>query len=227
MKIFLGRYTNPVTTKSIAKRVIFWKDEDSKEVENLSSFLRYGMSKKSYKKLIKKLEKDANIVEETHPENDNLISFNFDDMLKVFEIQDSIPTTKLQKLLEFINRKIDKIEYVHVDNYDTWNADQTLAKIILPVLKKFKQLNQGGPKVDFEDVPEYLIPFKSQTSDDPSDSLYVDLYYHDRWDYVLDTMIYAFNAIAKDLDEHDDYYEPESIKEGLRLFGKYFQNLWN
>ena len=107
MKIFLGRYTNTVTTKSIAKRVIFWKDEDSKEVENLSSFLRYGMSKKSYKKLIKKLEKDANIVEETHPENDNLISFNFDDMLKVFEIQDSIPTTKLQNLLEFINRKID------------------------------------------------------------------------------------------------------------------------
>ena len=46
MKIFLGRYTNTVTTKSIAKRVIFWKDEDSKEVENLSSFLNKVRLKK-------------------------------------------------------------------------------------------------------------------------------------------------------------------------------------
>jgi hypothetical protein len=39
-------------------------------------------------------------------------------------------------------------------------------------------------------------------------------------------MIYAFSVINNiELDEDDEYYKKE-IDEGLRLFGKYFRNLW-
>ena len=102
--------------------------------------------------------------------------------------------------------------------------DHSLAKIIHPMLLKLKETKQGSPNVDLEDVPEYLRPSDSQYNYYEEGKL--DVYFHDRWDYVVDTMIYAFNAISKQLDEGDDYYEPETIKEGLRLFGKYYQDLW-
>ena len=39
-------------------------------------------------------------------------------------------------------------------------------------------------------------------------------------------MIYAFNILSStETDEDDEYYKTE-INEGLRLFGKYFRNLW-
>jgi hypothetical protein len=119
---------------------------------------------------------------------------------------------------------LKRIEFVHIDKYDVWNMDQTLAKIIHPMLVRLKETKQGSPNIDLEDVPDYLKPSDSQYSYYEEGKL--DVYYHDRWDYVIDTMIYAFNAISKQLDEDDDYYEPETIKEGLRLFGKYYQNLW-
>jgi hypothetical protein len=134
------------------------------------------------------------------------------------------PSTKLNDFCEWLHTKLKRIEFVHIDKYDVWNMDQTLAKIIHPMLVRLKETKQGSPNIDLEDVPDYLKPSDSQYSYYEEGKL--DVYYHDRWDYVIDTMIYAFNAISKQLDEDDDYYEPETIKEGLRLFGKYYQNLW-
>ena len=37
---------------------------------------------------------------------------------------------------------------VQVDEQDLWNADRTLALIILPVLKGIKEDKQGAPPVD-------------------------------------------------------------------------------
>ena len=45
---------------------------------------------------------------------------------------------------------------VRIDNYDVWNMDVTLAQIILPMLKRLKEVKHGAPKVDNEDVPEHL-----------------------------------------------------------------------
>ena len=142
----------------------------------------------------------------------------------MLENENKKPSTKLNDFCEWVYSKLKRIEFVHIDKYDTWNMDHSLAKIIHPMLLKLKETKQGSPNVDLEDVPEYLRPSDSQYNYYEEGKL--DVYFHDRWDYVVDTMIYAFNAISKQLDEGDDYYEPETIKEGLRLFGKYYQDLW-
>ena len=55
----------------------------------------------------------------------------------------------LQRVLDFIRPKIN---YVKIDEYDTWNMDGTLADIILPMLKQIKESKHGSPNVDGEVV---------------------------------------------------------------------------
>jgi hypothetical protein len=51
---------------------------------------------------------------------------------------------------------------------------------------------------------------------------------HARWDYVLNEMIWAHEQIVADIDwelemNHD---WSQRLKNGLNLFGKYYQSLW-
>jgi len=133
------------------------------------------------------------------------------------------------------NPKKDRKIKVKIHDYDIWNTDVTLAIVILPLLKANKELKRGSGYVDDEDVSEEF------RSNDQA-----------RWEYVLDEMIWAFDAIlnptvdfwvtkpdenelAKGIEayinsgEYDDEaaktYE-DRIDNGCRLFGKYFRNLW-
>lgn len=208
MKVYLSKYIDYIGPYQIAEKLLFWKDKNSSEVNDLGHFLKHGY-------ILSEEEKKE------EDERNFSLFFTFTDFL---ENENKKPSTKLNDLCEWVYSKLKRIEFVHIDKYDVWNMDQTLAKIIHPMLVRLKETKQGSPNVDLEDVPEYLRPSPSQYNYYEEDKL--DDYYHDRWDYVVDTMIYSFNAIAKQLDEDDDYYEPETIKEGLRLFGKYYQNLW-
>lgn len=105
---------------------------------------------------------------------------------------------------------------VRIDDYDIWSMDETLALIILPMLKKLKEHNYGSSTVDNEDVSEDL-------------RIDGDDLHPKRWDYVLDEMIWAFERKVE-----NDYLYDESYKErqkrmnnGFRLFGKYYEALWN
>ena len=208
MKIFLGNYKDYIGPYQLAQKLLFWKDKNSSQVNDLGHFFKHGYVLSE---------------EEKREENERNFSsfFTFMDFL---ENENKKPSTKLNDFCEWLYTKLKRVEFVHIDKYDVWNMDETLAKIIHPMLVRLKETKQGSPKVDLEDVPEYLRPSDSQYNYYEEGKL--DDYYHDRWDYVIDTMIYAFNAISKQLDEGDDYYEPETIKEGLRLFGKYYQDLW-
>ena len=208
MKIFLSNYIDYIGPYQLAQKLLFWKDKNSSQVNDLGHFLKHGyvLSEEEKKK---------------EDERNFSLFFTFTDFL---ENENKKPSTKLNDLCEWVYSKLKRIEFVSIDKYDVWNMDQTLAKIIHPMLVQLKETKQGSPKIDLEDVPEYLRPSDSQYNYYEEGKL--DVYFHDRWDYVVDTMIYAFNAIAKQLDEGDDYYEPETIKEGLRLFGKYYQDLW-
>ncbi len=208
MKIFLSNYIDYIGPYQLAQKLLFWKDKDSSQVNDLGHFLKHGYVQSEEQK---KEEDERNFS----------LFFTFTDFL---ENDNNKPSTKLNDFCEWLYTKLKRVEFVSVDKYDVWNMDQTLAKIIHPMLVRLKETKQGSPNVDLEDVPEYLRPSDSQYNYYEEGEL--DVYFHDRWDYVVDTMIYAFNAIAKQLDEDDDYYEPETIKEGLRLFGKYYQDLW-
>lgn len=208
MKIFLGNYNDYIGPYQLAQKLLFWKDKNSSQVNDLGHFLKHGYV----------------LSEEEKKEEDERNFSSFFTFIDFLENENKKPSTKLNDFCEWVYSKLKRIEFVHIDKYDTWNMDHTLAKIIHPMLLKLKETKQGSPNVDLEDVPEYLRPSDSQYNYYEEGKL--DVYFHDRWDYVVDTMIYAFNAISKQLDEGDDYYEPETIKEGLRLFGKYYQDLW-
>jgi hypothetical protein len=127
--------------------------------------------------------------------------------------------------------------------------DHTLAHIILPMLRQLKATQQGSGQVDPEDVPEHLRPTKPAG---PNNG-YTDNTVHERWAWVMDEMIWAFEQMLKDNDEHS-FYDHSGVdntaslqqqigqikmdRDGLaahqarkqnafRLFGKYYQSLWD
>jgi hypothetical protein len=84
---------------------------------------------------------------------------------------------------------------VRVDNYDVWNADATLALVIYPVLVKLKERKQGSPIVDDIDVPANM--WDSETEDTQIE---------ERWNWVLNEMIWAFEQYTKD-DRGEDMFD--------------------
>ena len=124
---------------------------------------------------------------------------------------------------------------VHIDDFDTWSMDHTLAYIIEPMLKQLKFTTHGAPYVDPEDVPADLRPTKKELT------LYTktgdcDPKFFERWDWVLDEMIFAFESKHNDWEEQ--FYTPDvdwvertkyqdRITHGFKLFGKYYENLWD
>jgi len=126
---------------------------------------------------------------------------------------------------------------VHIDDFDTWSMDHTLAYIIEPMLKQLKLTKHGAPIVDNKDVPKELRATKKQL-DAYGKNGDVDPKHFERWDWILDEMIHAFEQKNKD-DWMAPYYEynkwdtdavkveQERISNGFRLFGKYFESLWD
>lgn len=121
----------------------------------------------------------------------------------------------------------DQAKYIKIDKWDTWSIDHTLADIVLPMLIQLRETSQGAPFVNPEDVPEFLKP-----SHKPKDD--VDNTHFDRWNWVMGEMIYAFDSKAnKDdvmvrfTDMREARHEQDRISNGFRLFGKYYENLWD
>ena len=148
------------------------------------------------------------------------------------------------------DRRTQKVR-VRIDRWDTWSMDHTLAPIILPMLKQLKETKHGAPWVAVADVPKELRPTKKDINAYNKDGSTDDKFFK-RWDYVLDEMIWAFEQKNRDHWE-DDYYGPYIESEdkrklfgrfewiddegrqkhqtrmtnGFRLFGKYYENLWD
>ena len=62
--------------------------------------------------------------------------------------------SRLTKLCEWIQSKKKRTEWVHIDNYDVWSMDHTLALIILPMLTKLQKQKHGYGMIDDKDVPK-------------------------------------------------------------------------
>ena len=120
---------------------------------------------------------------------------------------------------------------VNLDPWDTWSIDHTLSYILVPLLIQLRDTQMGAPLVHNEDVPEELWSaddsWKSTGETDP--------HWFDRWNYVLNEMIFAMSAIRDD-NEHELFSDYRSqayqdylarVQNGCVLFGKYFQNLWD
>jgi len=155
----------------------------------------------------------------------------------------------LAKVLDFIH---PRIEYIKLDRWDTWSFDNTLAEIILPGLRQLKETKQGAPYTDDKDVPEYLRSHMAQPKENEWDT---DSLHFMRWDWILAEMIWAFEQKVDDTAEDKFFdhsecepgrkpWDSESYKKvkynkkdhaawqkrkanGFRLFGRYYENLWD
>jgi len=141
-------------------------------------------------------------------------------------------------------------EDVFLDEWDSFNADHTIALIAAPLLQQLKLTKHGSGMVDDEDVPEELRSTSAPPKENEWDT---DANLHKRWDWVLDEMIWALTEHANgngdskfydhsEVDEEADLmvqvtqikcdregleaYEARK-QRGFELFGKYFQNLWS
>ena len=143
----------------------------------------------------------------------------------------------LDHTINLITDRPQKVK-VRIDDYDVWSADITLAHIIHPILVKLNEVKHGSPSVDDEDVPEEL----RSTSAPPKENEYdTDENFHKRWNWVMNEMIWAFEALVNSEQEHLKFYDEvkgtwdfdtkklhdDRISNGLRLFGKYYRSLWD
>jgi hypothetical protein len=121
---------------------------------------------------------------------------------------------------------------IKIDKWDTWSMDHTLSLIIVPMLKQLKETKHGGPYVYPEDVPAEIRPTKEELLN-YTNNADVDTHWFTRWDYVLDEMIWAFEQKANDcwiVDKYsreDQQAHQDRMTKGFKLFGKYYENLWD
>jgi hypothetical protein len=176
--------------------------------------------------------------------------------------------TWIYKLLLWIDSKKKRKIKVQIDRWDTWSMDHTLANVVLPMLKQLRNTKKGCPYVEDEDVPENLRVKERECWDDQLELFDFDVInedeislIEDRWNYILDEMIFAFEMKLNDNWEfeyesgeydiqwkqlengmsqtiygpnHTKVYDEKAIenirnriRNGFRLFGKYYENLWD
>lgn len=141
--------------------------------------------------------------------------------------------------LEWLYAKRKRTIKVHIDNYDTWNADQTLAIVIVAVLSNIRKglgSTSGFPIIEDEDVPDNLKMPEGVSPFEADELLLLS-----RYSYILDRMIEGFEITADpdkfwlgvppDEEETavDKFMEDQESKqkEALRLFAKYYTRLWD
>jgi len=138
----------------------------------------------------------------------------------------------LINICNWLESKKERKIKIQLDPYDTWSMDHTLALIIHPMLIQLKATNHGFFCSDPEDAP--TIGKGDETDFGHSDSLA-----EQRYNWIMDEMIWTFERLKKD-DDYELFYTEEAgwdregkhanserIANGLRLFGKYYRGLWD
>ena len=155
----------------------------------------------------------------------------------------------------WFDRRTQKVK-VRIDRWDTWSMDHTLAPIILPMLVQLKKTKHGSPWVDDEDVPEELRSTSAPPKENEYDTddfhharwdwvldemiwAFEQKARSDGWegDY------YEYDHVKPNKDSTDfseslglklTWEDPEGRKahqarmsNGFRLFGKYYEALWD
>ena len=103
-------------------------------------------------------------------------------------------------------------EKIVIHNYDTWSMDNTLALIILPMLKQLKEDKHGSPLVDDKDVPKEL---RSTSAPKKKNEWDTDDNHFKRWDWVINEMIWAFEQKVDPDEGRSNYYEPYKPNEKI------------
>lgn len=175
MRVRIGKYPDYFGPYQLAEFLCFWAKEEKDEygfpkkpdwVHNFGEWLAHGSI-------------------EPEPEVGEITSWDRERHC-----------TWIYKLLSWIHSKQKRTIKVHIDYWDTWSMDHTLAYIVLPMLKQLHEKKHGAPYVDLKDVPKELHP-KKQTKKE-KESGHTDSTHFERWDWVLKEMIFAFDSKVND-----------------------------
>ena len=124
--------------------------------------------------------------------------------------------------------EIDSAGYqVTIHPWDTWSMDHTLSYIIVPMLKQLQETKHGAPNTDDEDVPEKLRSTSAPKKENEWDT---DDNHFRRWDWIINEMIWAFEYKLNNFDtimDKDREAAQARMTNGFRLFGKYYESLWD
>ena len=124
--------------------------------------------------------------------------------------RDNIAEKISAKPFDWFDKKFKKRKIIiRIDDYDTWSANHTLSLIIHPLLVKLKNKKDGAPYIDDEDAPENLRSTSAKPKENEWDT---DEFHFDRWDYVLDEMIFAFEK-SIDNSWEEEFYSGKSDTE--------------
>ena len=162
----------------------------------------------------------------------------------------------LCKMLQWISERVrPRITYVKLDRWDTWSMDHTLALIVLPMLRQLRDTKHGAPNVDDDDVPlslkstsapptankwdtddnhfrrwdyvldEMIWAFEQTVRDDDESEFFDHSECPKDFGKFIDDLN---NNVSKSKVDWDGLKRHNERKaNGFRLFGKYYQNLWD
>ena len=152
--------------------------------------------------------------------------------------------------------KNEQAIYVKIDKWDTWSMDHTLAHIVAPMLIQLRDTTHSFNTVDIEDRPEHLIgTLPATNSHEPDefaeqawDWVITEMIFafeskHEDWE---EQFYSGESDITWEPVENSDCFElvngpnhtfeidmdgmkkyQERITNGFRLFGKYYEGLWD
>jgi len=221
MKVEIGPYKNWFGPYHLAEKICFWAKKSVVD--------KYGY--KDYPEYVFKLGEWLACgkwrgIDEIPTSKNNLFAV------------DEEKKTLLYKFLLWREKKRSRKINIHIDKWDTWSMDTTLAKIVYPMLLQLKATNHGYSNcIDLEDVPENLrfidkrndYDYYGQQSlfdyQEECNPEYISIE-EERWNWVLDEMIYAF-SILNDEDKVWVSDDNDRVNNGCRLFGKYYRALWD
>ena len=122
---------------------------------------------------------------------------------------DWLASTWVNDFFHWIHDKRKRTTTVKIAPYDTWSMDHTLSLIIHPMLVQLRDIKHGAPFTDDQDVPEHL---RSTNAPPKKEEWDTDDLFQDRWNWILDEMIWAFYQEA-----NDDPDAPEFPKSGRSI----------
>ena len=171
------------------------------------------------------------------------------------KIGDWLSNTWVRNVCEWFYSKNERNIKIRIDEYDTWNMDSTLSPIILPMLKQLKETKRGSGYVDEEDLPVHMRHGDPDGYDNWVHHKWDWVLNEMIWAFEQlndpdweDKFIHGEPSYEENEEEHPDYGEVYSLKQtnpdywvdyegiteynkriqnGTRLFGKYYQNLWD
>ena len=128
---------------------------------------------------------------------------------------------------------------VVIHDFDIWNVDYTVARIIHPLLLRYRENMTGYPEL-WEDGMVTHHCYDRQLHFDFIDEDVERDYLLKKWQTIVDKMCRAFGMIVEkekwedtwiDLSYHEHKIEEakyyKAVDEGLTLFAKHYHSLWD